>query len=486
MSERPPREPEPPPRAILRRRPTATPQRRASARNDGAAGLEVRRAAAEILMRVERDRAFADVLLGHRLLDFANSADRRLLTRIVLGAIAMRSRLDHELARVSSRPIDSLDPSVLSILRAALFQIRFLDRVPHHAAVDTAVTLTREVAGAGAAGFVNGVLRTALRTGFEIPPRGADAVGWLALAGSHPRWMVEKFIEWFGVEDAESLIAANNEPAPTVLRLNLSRGVPDELIARLEAEGFAIGARGRLPETVVLATAPPFDSPTMRDGLCHFQAEASQLVARMLAPAAGATVVDCAAAPGGKSSHLAELVGPSGTVLAIDVNFAGLKKVRDVAARLGHRRVFPIRADTGSALPLPAGRFDFVLLDAPCSGIGTLREHPEIRWRLQSKDFVRFAAIQSAMLRVAAALLRPGGVLVYSVCSFAPEEGELLVRRFLADHSELAIDREWFDPEANPAARPFVDLIDADGMMRTRPDRGGLDGFFAVRLKRIG
>ncbi len=485
MSERPPRQPEPRPRAILRRRPTATTQRRASARN-GAAGLELRRAAAEILMRVERDRAFADVLLGHRLPGFANPADRRLLTRIVLGAIAMKSRLDHELSRVSSRPLDSLDPAILAILRAALFQIRFLDRVPHHAAVDTAVTLAREVAGAGAAGFVNGVLRAALRTGFEMPPRGADAAGWLALAGSHPRWMVEKFIAWFGIASAESLIAANNEPAPTALRLNLSRGAPDELIARLEAAGFEIAARGHLPETVVLAAAPPFDSSALSDGLCHVQSEASQLVARMLAPACGATVVDCAAAPGGKTSHLAELVGPSGTVLAIDVNFTGLKKVRDVAARLGHRRVFPIRADTGAALPLPAARFDFVLLDAPCSGIGTLREHPEIRWRLQSKDFARFAAIQFAMLRNAATLVRPGGVIVYSVCSFAPEEGELLMRRFLADHPEFAIDREWFDPEANPAARPFVGLIDADGMMRTRPDSGGLDGFFAVRLKRIG
>ena len=487
MTRRPPRDAKSRPRVTLRRgepKPAGGPVRLDEPKRT--AGLELRRVAAEILMRVERDRAFADVLLGHALPAFANPADRRLLTRTVLGAIAMRARLDHELARVCSRPLDALDAAVLAILRAALFQLRFLDRVPRHAAVDTAVTLARETAGPGAAGFVNGVLRGALRADGAIPPRGADLAGWLALAGSHPRWMVEKFIEWFGARAAEALIEANNGPAPTVLRLNLARGAPEELLARLAAEGFEIAARGRLPETVVLAAAPPFDAPAMRDGLCQMQSEASQLVARMLAPAAGATVVDCAAAPGGKAGHLAELAGPSGTVLAVDVNFTGLKKVRVGAARLGHRRVFPVRADASAAMPLAPSSCDAVLLDAPCSGIGTLREHPEIRWRLRPEDFSRLAAVQSAMLRKASAIVRPGGVMVYSVCSLAPEEGEQVVRRWLDERPNFAIDRAWLDTDANPVAGAFAGLIDADGLMRTRPDQGGLDGFFAARLKRLG
>ncbi len=475
------------PRVLLRRKsaPAAAPaDRNAPPRS---AGLELRRAAAEILTRVERDRAYADVLLGNRLDAFANPADRRLLTRIVLGAVAMRARLDYELARVCSRPLDSLEPAVLALLRVALYQVRFLDRVPRHAAVDTAVTLARDAAGEGAARFVNAVLRSALRADFALPPRaGIDDAKWLALAGSHPRWMVERFIAWFGARAAEALIDANNGSAPSVLRLNLARGKPDELAARLEAEGFQIATRGRLPETVVLAAAPPFDAPALREGLCHAQSEASQLVARMLAPAAGAIVVDCAAAPGGKATHLAELAGPRGTVVALDVNFAGLKKARAVAARLGHPRVFPVRADTSAALPLRPASFDFVLLDAPCSGIGTLREHPEIRWRLLPEDFTRLAAVQLAMLRNAAALVRPGGAIVYSVCSFAPEEGEAVVRRFIAQRPNFAIDRAWLDPDANPVACVFAGLIDTDGCMRTRPDRDGLDGFFAARLKRIG
>lgn len=440
-------------------------------------GLRTRRTALEVLVRVARERGFADVLLGHRLAGFA-APDRRLVTQMVLGTIAWQGRLDYELERVSSRPLDTITPEVRAVLRMALFQLRILTRIPHHAAVDTAVRLARECAGDGAARFVNGILRNALRRPVEFPARDRDEVAYLAAAHSHPRWLVAKFIEWFGVRDTEALIAANNQAAPNVLRLNLARGSADELAARLEREGFELAARGRFPETIVLGSAPLFDTYALRDGICYPQAEASQLVARMLAPARDAIVADCAAAPGGKSAHLAELTGPRGRIVALDLNLAGLKKTRALAARLGHRNVMVVRADATVALPLRPESFDYVLLDAPCTGTGTMREHPEIRWRLEPGDFARMAVLQTQMLDRAAALVRPGGAIVYSVCSLAPEEGSGLVGNFLAQHQEFAIDaptelRERFDG-----------LIDADGCMRTRPDRGGLDGFFAARMMR--
>jgi 16S rRNA (cytosine967-C5)-methyltransferase len=397
---------------------------------------------------------------------------------MVLGTIAWQGRLDYELERVSSRPLDTISQEVLAVLRMALYQLRILTRVPPHAAVDTAVSLARECGGDGAARFVNGILRNALRRPIGLPARERDEVEYVAVIHSHPRWLVERFIEWFGVRDAEALLAANNLAAPNVLRLNFARGSAEELIERLEREGFDVAARGRFPETIVLGTAPLFDAGALRDGICYPQAEASQLVARLLAPARDATVADCAAAPGGKSAHLAELVGPRGRVVALDLNYAGLKKTRGLAAHLGHRNVMVVRADAANALPMRPESFDYVLLDAPCTGTGTIREHPEIRWRLAPGDFGRMAELQTGMIDRAATLVRPGGVMVYSVCSLAPEEGIGVVGRFLAQHREFAI----YAPAT--LRESLAGLIDEDGCMRTRPDRGGLDGFFAARLIR--
>ena len=193
-------------------------------------------------------------------------------------------------------------------------------------------------------------------------------------------------------------MTANNDAAPNAIRLNLARGPRAELVEKLKAEGFEVGASGRAPETIVLSSAANFESSAYRDGLFHAQSEASQMTARMLAPRADATVVDCAAAPGGKATHLAEIVGERGRVIAVDVNLNGLKNARALARRLRHRNVDFVCADLTAAAPLRESSFDYVLLDAPCTGIGTLREHPEIKWRLKPSDPARMAAIQSRML----------------------------------------------------------------------------------------
>ena len=257
-------------------------------RERGAAGLATRRAALEILVRVESHSAFADVMLGHRLAAFA-PPDRRLLTRLVLGTLAWRGRLDYELAQLCSQPLEKLELAVLNALRLGLFQLRHLSRMPPHAAVDTAVSLAREAAGRGAGGLVNAVLRRAARDVAAMPDRAADEIGYLAVAYSHPRWLVACFIEWFGVARAQALMAANNEAAPNVMRLNLARGSREEIVARMTADGIGIRVGDHLPETAVLENAADFDSDSYRAGLFHPQSEASQLVARMLAPSAGST-----------------------------------------------------------------------------------------------------------------------------------------------------------------------------------------------------
>jgi 16S rRNA (cytosine967-C5)-methyltransferase len=428
-------------------------------------------------LRVERDRAFADVLLGRRLTGFG-AADRRLITKIVLGTIAWQGRLDFELSRRSTYPLEQLAPEVLAALRMGLFQIRILSRIPQHAAVDTAVSLTRELAGRGSAGFVNAVLRNAIRCPVDLPSRAADEAGSLAIIYSHPRWLVEKLVAWFGLPAAESLMAVNNEPAPTVLRLNLARGTAEHLAGVVLRDGMSVSGAGRFPETIRLKGAPVLAGNSWNRGFFQLQAEASQIISRLLAPCTRALVIDCAAAPGGKATHLAELVGPEGRVLALDLNFPGLLSVRSSAARLGHRNILPVRADASSALPVRPRVARFVLLDAPCTGLGTLRQHPEIRWRLRDEDIERIAILQGQMLRQAASAVAPGGALVYAVCSIAPHEGPEIIRAFLADTPDFAIDR------APMADEHLAGLFDREGYMQMRPDLHGLDGFFAARLKR--
>ncbi len=442
------------------------------------AGVETRRAALEILLAVQERGAFADAMLGNRITGFA-PADRRLVTRLVLGTLAWQARLDYEIERLAGRQLRAIDPAVLTILRLGLFQLRFLDRIPAHAVVDTAVNLAKSNRETRAAsGMVNAVMRRATRESAPMPPREGNLAAHLAIAYSHPRWLVERFIEWFGAADAELLIAADNEAAPNVIRLNLARASRAEILERLVADGFEVDAGGRALETIILKSAVRFESEAYRAGLFHAQSEASQLVARMLAPPPGATVADCAAAPGGKSTHLAEMVGDSGRVIAIDVNFGGLKQARSLAHRLGHRQIDFIRADLATAAPpLSPASFGHVLLDAPCTGIGTLREHPEIRWRVAPADPARMAKLQVRMLENAAALVRAGGVIVYSVCSVAPEEGQGVVAAFLSAHPDFQIDRE------PPNRDELAGLLDEEGFMRTRPDRDGVDGFFAARLR---
>ena len=397
---------------------------------------------------------------------------------MVLGTLAWRGRLDFELAHLTGRKLDGIQPVALAIMRMGLFQLRFLDRIPQHAVVDTAVSIAKRIPEARkASGFVNAVMRRATRETAPMPVRERNEKSFLAVAYSHPRWMVERFVDWFGVANAEHLMTANNDAASNVIRLNLARGVRAKIIEQLAADGFEIGASGRAPETLVLSGAPNFESRAYREGLFHAQSEASQMAARMLAPRAGATVGDCAAAPGGKTTHLAEMVGERGRVIAADLNFNGLKNARGLAHRLRHRNVEFVCADLTNAAPIAPSSIEYVLLDAPCTGLGTLREHPEIKWRLKPSDPARMAAIQSRMLDNAAALVRPGGAIVYSVCSIAPEEGEGVVDSFLTSHRDFEIDR-------SAAAGELKDVIDARGFMKTRPDLGGLDGFFAARLIR--
>ena len=440
---------------------------------------EPRRLAWRVLNAVE-DGAFADAALGTTLRGaHLEPRDRGLATQLVYGTLAWQGLLDHILTHLGREP-RRLDAEVRTLLRLALFQLVKLDRVPAFAAVDTAVELAKTIKGGAPSGLVNALLRRFLREGqpLALPPE-ADRARYLAVATSHPQWLVERWLAELGADEAMALLASDNQPAPTTLRVLSSRVPRTTVLAGLADVQVAARPTRYAADGIVLeSAADPIALPGWREGWFTVQGETSQLVAAMLGVAPGARVLDACAAPGGKALIAAGAAGATGLVVAVDQHRAGLTRLGEEAARLG-LRVVRVRADA-RRLPLAeSARFDAVLVDAPCSGLGTLRQHPEIRWRRQPADVAALAALQARVLAAAAAHVRPGGALLYATCTIARDENDAVVDDFLAAHADFAPD----DP------RPLLpvaahELIDARGVLRTFPHRHGLDGFFAVRMTR--
>ena len=454
---------------------------------------DARTLAWEILQRVE-DGAYADALLGHRLSRSGLAArDQALATRLVYGTLAWQGYLDHIIGAFSQRPPAALDVPVRTVLRLALFQMCLLTKIPTFAAVDTAVNLIKRFRGGSATSIVNAVLRRA-SAGWhtvDFPSRQTDPIGFLTIRLSHPRWLVERWNARYGIDDTEALLRANNEPAPTVLRVNRRATDPAELLARLRAAGHTAEPGTYSPLAIRIEHGgAPEQLVGYEDGVFSVQGEASQLIGYLLNPQPGDRVLDACAAPGGKTTHLAELMDDRGEVIALDSNARGIERLDGMARRLHLSIIKSTVADaTATSLPVAisgnaeglgeAAPFDCVLVDAPCSGLGTLREHPELKWRRIAPDCARLARLQLSLLSRVAACVRPGGTLVYATCTLSSEENDDVVASFVAAHPMFAVDdpRPLLPPNAGV-------LIGNDGILRTLPHRHGLDGFFGVRLKR--
>jgi 16S rRNA (cytosine967-C5)-methyltransferase len=432
------------------------------------------------LVRVETTDAFADVLLGERLGErVLLPDDARLCTQLVYGTLAWQGRLDHHLATLFKRPLARLDPTVLAALRLGLYQLLFLERVPAYAAIDTCVSLVSEH-GPGVRGLVNALLRKAAAGPHTLSlPPARDRTRRLAVEWSHPEWLVERWAATHDPDDLVALLRADNEPPPTAARVNHRRATRDEVIAELGQAGIQARA-GRWASTAVVidrGSGGALGGPLLAEGRVSFQSEASQLVVDLLAPTPAMRVLDACAAPGGKSTAIAERLTSGGHVVALDPRRSGLTRLRTEGDRLGLGNVFAAVAD--ARLPPVRGSFDAVLVDAPCSGLGTLRRHPEARWRRQPEDIPRLAALQRAILDQVAPLVAPGGVLVYAVCTLTPEESHDVVHDFIGRHPEFGVE-----PAAEVLGATARDIIDDEGFVCTLPSRHGLDGFFAARLAR--
>ncbi len=460
------------------------PQRSSSDRRS--APTRARLLALRVLERVQRAHAYADLLLHSQLARSGlTTADRAFVTELVYGTLRWRGRIDYLLGRCLDRPLDKLEGVVASSLRLGAYQILFTDRVSAATAVDESVRCTRAVGAERAAGLVNAVLRKLADRGRDepLPALDSDPLGHLMHAQSLPQWIAARWLELLGPDEAAELARAVNRPPPLTVRANphqigrdelldeLRPNFPDARSCRWARHGLVLGRRGNA------ASLPGFLA-----GRYTVQDEASQLVVGLLDPKPGERVLDTCAAPGGKATAIAERVGKSGSVLALDRHGRRLDLVRRSARRLQLGRLECAVADATRELDAiaPEGGFHRVLVDAPCSGLGALRRNTDARWRVQPRDPERLAETQRALLRQAARVVRPEGVIVYSTCTLLPEENEAVVEAFLRESPHFALASR---PEAPDEVR---ELVDADGLLRCWPHRHDTDGFFAARLERRG
>jgi 16S rRNA (cytosine967-C5)-methyltransferase len=438
--------------------------------------------AVDILNRIDQAGLFAEPLLDQALSRgvLTDAHDRRLLTEIVYGTLRMRGRIDWVIALFYKGDPATMDSGVRNCLRTALYQFFFTDRIPAFAIVDEAVKLVKATHPT-ASGLVNAILRNVMRKEKEIPwPQiEEDPAAHISVVHSHPLWLVKRWIISFGLEETLELCRANNAIPPLNVRVNRLKATREEVMQHLQRSGFTVRETEFSPDGLVLThpAIPVRDTFSYKEGQIQVQDEASQLAARLLDPGAGEKILDACAGAGVKASHLAEIMKNQGTVTAVDISRQKVKALRENAERLGIAIIAPLvrdlREDPGDDF---RGAFDGILLDVPCSGLGTLRRNPEIKWRITAQDLHRHAVLQKRLLACVAGCLRQGGRLVYSTCSVMPEENEAVITDFLSRHGDFRCIRP-------PAFIP-QSMVTDQGFFKTRPDCHGTDGFFGAILQR--
>ena len=443
--------------------------------------------ALRVLNDLSRKPGFSASFLDHlfRSASYLEERDRALISQLVQGVVRWRARLDWTIGQSADFPFKKISLPVLNLLRLALYQILFLDRVPESAAVNEAVKQAKKRHPPYIVSFVNALLRNVCRSKTQIPfpDRGKSPVEYLSTVYSYPEWLVRKWIREWGPDVAEALLDAENRIPSLTVRSNALKIRRDALLQRLKAEqGGEAKPTPYSPQGVRLESfrGRVDQGSSFREGLFQVQDEAAQLTSFLLSPLRGGTVLDLCAGYGGKTTHLAELMGNAGKVIALDINRTRLVSLATNAVRLGIGSAVAIAADASSNLSsLFRVRFDRIMVDAPCSGLGVISRHPDGKWNKKEQDIQRLAQLQKAILNGACSLLCPGGRLLYVTCTLSREENEEVVDACLGESKGMVLE------DLRDLAPVWTrDLIDDRGFLRTLPHLHGMDGFFGALMRK--
>lgn len=445
-----------------------------------------RELALKVIHAVDVGGAYANIALDEIMDEFRpEGPDRAFLTELSYGTLRRLNTIDWVLTKYIEKPLSQQNPWVRNILRIAVYQIMFLEKIPAAAACNEAVELGKKYSSLQVAGFINGVLRRIVREkeNLVFPDIKINPVDHIALKFSHPTWLVKLWLKELGLEETISICKANNQTPATTIRTNLLRITREELLLLLEKEaGIKASPASYAPEAITVQGFKNMKSlPAFKEGYFFVQDEGSMLVAHALRPRPGATVLDVCGAPGGKATHLAELMGDCGRVIVVDIYAHRLALVRENCRRLRLRTVETLQCDGREIGSRFRDAFDYVLVDAPCSGLGVLRHKPDIRWRKEESTISRVATLQKELLKSASACVRPGGVLVYSTCTISNAENLAQIASFLAENTD-------FVPEdLRPFLKGELDIKRTmqKGYIQLMPYQG-LDGFFISRMRRKG
>lgn len=447
--------------------------------------MDARHLALKVLYQVNEEDAYANLALDQALAQFklADPRDKGLATELVYGCVKYKGRLDWVINQFAKPKVQKMAPWIRNIIRLGLFQIMFLDKVPVSAAINESVKLAKKYGHPGTVKFVNGVLRNIVRKKEKIvfPDIMKDPIEHISIYYSFPMWLVERWVKDFGVENTIKLCVYFNNPSPLWVRTNTLRTSRAQLVGLLHNQGIHCRESEKVPEGIqILQSLDLGRLDLFKKGMFTVQDESSMLVGHVVKPQKEQIVLDVCSGPGGKTSHLAQLMEDSGKIFALDVHEHRLELIRQTCQRLGISIVETLLKDARFTTQIVKQLVDAVLVDAPCSGLGVLGRRPDARWRKKSEDIGQLKILQREILTEAAQLVKPGGTLVYSTCTITSEENNEVIQEFLAENKDFYLDKKLTE------YLPFDLEEGQEGWVQFLPFKHQMDGFFIARMLRKG
>lgn len=444
-----------------------------------------RETALRILYDINQKGAYSNISINKYLdKNDLRDIDRGFITELVYGTVKWKLSLDWVIQQFSRVKFKKISPWILNIMRLGAYQLLYMDRVPASAACNESVKLAKKYGHRASSGFVNGVLRSINRSRGDIkyPDKNKEYVKYLSIKYSHPEWMVRKFLDLYGEEFTESLLKSNNEIPDFTVRVNTLKICRDELIKALNQEGMQAVYGRYVEEAVIIENPRPLsEMEAFKKGYLQVQDESSMIVAKILDPSPGEYIVDVCSAPGGKATHIAQIMKNQGTVIARDIHEHKIKLISDSAERLG---ISIIKAELFDAREIDSRlieKADRVLVDAPCTGLGIIRRKPDIKWAKNIVDTKEITRLQEEILKASSKYVKPGGVLVYSTCTILPEENEHIINKFIDSDSSFQLEDVSLS-----LTKSLLKSHTKEGYLKLFPNKDNTDGFFVAKMRKRG